>query len=32
MRDQRIATREQTRHLWSARIKKLVQFVQPGRG
>jgi len=31
-RNQRIATREQIRHLWSARIKKLVQFVQPGRG
>lgn len=30
MRDAQIAGREQTRHLWSARIKKLVRLVQPG--
>jgi SM-20-related protein len=30
MRDAQIAGREQTRHLWSARIKKLVRWVQPG--
>jgi SM-20-related protein len=30
MRDEQIARREQIRHLWSARIKKLVRLVQPG--
>jgi SM-20-related protein len=30
MQDAQIAEREQTRHLWSARIKKLVRLVQPG--
>jgi SM-20-related protein len=30
MRDAQIATREQNRHLWSARIKKLARLMQPG--
>ena len=30
MRDAQIAKQEQARHLWSARIKKLVRLVQPG--
>jgi SM-20-related protein len=32
MRDARIARREQRRHLWSARIKKLVRLAQPSGG
>ena len=31
MREARIAGREQARHLWSARIKKLVRLAQPDR-